>query len=206
MSISSSKYISNILLVLASPIQDNDKRLTEIAGLCSYFGSQCASKGVNVDFLDLYKEKEFLAGNYLDSNDSKVLEYQIRLNKADMIVVFHPVWFETVPAILKGWLENILTTNFAFRTENRLDIPMLTHKKMLIVAFDEKNSFQSKVLFGNQLQNFWYKSIFDLTGISGKLETFYSFRSASDKDISSWKDRITILSNRIKIKPTILDI
>jgi putative NADPH-quinone reductase len=201
-----SKYISNLLLVLASPINETDKRLSEIANLCSYFGSQCATKGLNVDFLDLYKEKEFLAGQNLDSNDSKVLEYQIRINKADMIAIFHPVWLDSVPAVLKGWLENTMTNNFAYRTENRFQIPLLKDKKCVVVAFDEKTKFQNEVLFGNQLSSFWYKSIFDLIGIDGKLETFYSYRSANDKDMELWKTKINSLSNQIKIKPTILDI
>ncbi len=193
-------------MILASPISESDKRLSEIANLCSYFGSQCASKGLNIDFLDLYKEKEFLAGQNLDSNNSKVLEYQIRINKADMIAIFHPVWLDSVPAALKGWLENTMTNNFAFRTENRFQIPLLKEKKCLVVSFDEKNKFQSQVIFGNQLNNFWYKTVFDLTGMDGKLESFYSYRRASDKDLALWKTKINSLSNQIRIKPTILDL
>jgi NAD(P)H dehydrogenase (quinone) len=201
-----SKYISNLLLVLASPINENDKRLSEIANFCSIFGSNCASKGLNIDFLDLYKEKEFLAGQQLNGNDSKVLEYQIRINKADMIAIFHPVWLDSVPAVLKGWLENVFINNFAYRTENRVQVPLLKNKKCLVVAFDEKNKFQSQVLFGNQLYNFWYKTIFDLTGMNGKLETMYSYRSSTEKEMTIWKKQIELLSNQIRIKPSILDL
>lgn len=201
-----SRYVSNVLLVLASPFDDNDKRLNQIGNLCHYFGEQIISKGVNVDSLDLYKEKEFLSGEYLDSNASKVLEYQIRINKADMIVIFHPVWLDSVPAVLKGWLENVLTNNFAYRTENRLPVQLLGSKKCLVVAFDERQKFQSQVLFGNQLENFWDKTIFGLTGLQGKTNVFYGLRSANDKDLENWKQKISTLAHRIKIKPSILDL
>jgi NAD(P)H dehydrogenase (quinone) len=201
-----SNYVSNILLVLASPFDENDKRLNEIGNLCHFFGEQVVSRGVSIDTLDLYKEKEFLSGEYLDSNASKVLEYQIRINKADMIVIFHPVWFDSVPAVLKGWLENVMTNNFAYRTESRLPIPLLTQKNCLVVAFDERQKFQSQVLFGNQLDNFWNKTIFNLTGLSGKLHTFYTFRSATEKDLDSWRQKISQLAERIRIKPSVLDL
>ena len=201
-----SEPVSNILLILANPNDDQDKRLSKITNLCQDFGQYINSKNVNVDSLELYKEEEFLSGEYLDSNNSKVLEYQIRINKADMIVIFHPVFLDGIPAVLKGFLENILTVNFAFKTESRISIPLLTNKKCLVVAFDSRPVWQSKFVFGNQLHSFWNKTIFELTGIDGHLHIFGSFRSTIEKDTQKWRQKVISLANNIKIKPNVLDI
>jgi NAD(P)H dehydrogenase (quinone) len=199
------KYTTNLLLILASPIDEQDQRLKQISNLCTFFGKEIITKGVNVDFIDLYKDREFVAGDYLDSNDSKVLEYQIRLNKADHIVIFHPVFLDGVPAILKGFLENILSFNFAFRTENRINIPLLTDKKLTVFAFDNRTRWISKYVYGNQLGNFWYKTVFEMCGFVGRLEMFDNFRSSNESDIQNWYKILSKTINKIRPKPTLLD-
>ena len=97
--------VSNILIVLASPIDSSDQRLNLINKYCKSFAQICTNNGINVDIIDLYNESEINICNYLKSDDSKVLEYQIRITKADEIVFFHPVMLDNIPSILKGFLE-----------------------------------------------------------------------------------------------------
>jgi putative NADPH-quinone reductase len=201
-----SKYVSNILLILASPIDPKDKRLNEIGNLTQTFVQTVSSKGIVVDSIDLFAQTDFQASSYYDINDSKILEFQIRLNKADMVVFFHPVWLDGVPSRLKGWLENVLSSGYAYKTENKLPIGLLDTKKSIVFSFDDKPSWQSKAVYGNQLENFWYKSIFSLSGIDGKLYNFDQFRSANDKDIAKWKSKITKIADNIKTKPSLLDL
>jgi putative NADPH-quinone reductase len=200
-----SNYISNILVVFACPSDDSDKRLGEISKLCKLFNQNCTSRGLNVDLIDLYNEKEFLAKDYLPPNDSKVLEYQIRINRADLVVFFHPVWLDTVPAVLKGFLENVLTNGFAYQNTNRLPQGLLSAKKSLVFAFDTKSGFDSSFIFGNQLYHFWTKSIFHLTGMKGRLFIVNDFRSANSKTVQNWQNKILKVANNLKVKPSVID-
>jgi NAD(P)H dehydrogenase (quinone) len=76
-----------------------------------------------------------------------VLEQQRKIAASDALVFIAPVWFVGYPAILKGWFERVFTLGFAFglsaegwRGDVRGRVPLLTHKKALIInttLFDE---------------------------------------------------------------------
>ncbi len=199
--------INKILAILASPTDEQDKRLNEITKAFNNFCQKVVQKGVKVDIIDLYDESEFDAADYLDSNDSKVIEYQFRIKNADLVVVFHPVVFDSVPAVLKGFLDNVMTLGFAYNIENKISVGALVDKEILIVAFDENSAFQSRYIFGNQLYNFWKKTISYYCGFKRtSLETFYSYRSDSEIKILRWDKKIEKITNKINFKTTILDI
>ena len=48
---------------------------------------------------------------------SKILESQAYLKWAEHIVLFYPIWFETVPSLLKGWFERVLTPGVAYNVD-----------------------------------------------------------------------------------------
>lgn len=43
---------------------------------------------------------------------------QDKINACDHIVLVYPTWWESVPALLKGFLDRVLTPGFAFRELN----------------------------------------------------------------------------------------
>lgn len=200
-----STYINSVLIILACPSDTADNRLGEIIKLCKIFGQNCTNRGMAVDILDLYSEKEFIASDYLPSNNSKVLEYQIRLSRANLVVFFHPVILDSVPAVLKGFLDNVFISGFAYRQGNRIPKGLLESKQSLVFAFDSKSKWQSKLAFGDQLGNFWKKSIFDFVNLSGKLFVTHNFRSADNKTLELWQRQIIKISNNLKIKPSVID-
>ena len=69
-----------------------------------------------------------------------VREQQRKVADAQALVFISPVWFVGFPAILKGWIERVLTLGFAFSLTSegwRGDIggrrPLLKHQKALII-------------------------------------------------------------------------
>jgi len=86
------------------------------------------------DILDLNKEafnpiisEEELAiyssGGYLDP---KIKQYQDYLMAADQLVLIFPIWWNVMPARLKGWMDKVLLPGFAFTTD-QIPAPLLTH-------------------------------------------------------------------------------
>ncbi len=84
------------------------------------------SEGHEVDILDLHKdgfnpvlsEKElslYTAGKYLDP---KVGEYQDRIGRASYLVFIFPVWWEVMPALLKGFFDKVFLPGWAFREDD----------------------------------------------------------------------------------------
>lgn len=92
-----------------------------------------ATAGHEVDALDLHADgfnpvmsEEELAvytkGRWLDP---KVEAYQRRLMEADYLYLVFPVWWESMPALLKGFFDKVFLPGWAF---NEADFsPRLTH-------------------------------------------------------------------------------
>lgn len=197
--------ITNLLIVLASPTDPNDQRLNLIYKYCKVFAQVCTNNGINVDIIDLYNETEINICEYLENNNSKVLEYQIRVTKADQIVFFHPVMLDSIPSMLKGFLENVFCAGFAYKIERQLTIGLL-NKPAVVFAFNDKSKWSAKVLLGDQLVNFWNRSIFDITGLRGKLNIFYKFRSSNNDTLDTIKAKIENTAGQIQSKAKFLDL
>jgi NAD(P)H dehydrogenase (quinone) len=70
-----------------------------------------------------------------------VAEQQAKVARAEALAFIAPVYFVGFPAILKGWIERVFTLGFAFglkpegwRGDIRGRVPLLTHKKALIIS------------------------------------------------------------------------
>jgi NAD(P)H dehydrogenase (quinone) len=91
------------------------------------------SAGHEVDILDLHAENfdpvmrveelaVYTAGRYMDP---KIGEYQARLDKADYLYLVFPVWWESMPALLKGFFDKVFLPGWAFAEADFS--PLLTH-------------------------------------------------------------------------------
>jgi len=126
------KFTMNILAVLAHP-----NRTSFTGALLDEFVTAAESAGHRIDMLDLYAEGfdprynladvEVYAGTAEPSDD--VAAQQKRILAADAMALFFPVWWWSMQAILKGWVDRVFTSGFAFTYENGKSVGLLTHKK-----------------------------------------------------------------------------
>ncbi len=56
----------------------------------------------------------------------KIKKYQQRLMNADYLVMIFPIWWNVMPACLKGWMDKVLLPGFAF-TKGQFPEPLLNH-------------------------------------------------------------------------------
>lgn len=123
-----------ILVLYAHPNPDSF-----VAALHRTAVAALARAGHEVDDCDLYAEgfdpvlsrEERLA--YLDVPDNRkpVETYVQRLERAQGLVLVHPVWNFGYPAILKGFLDRVFLPGVSFRLVDGLATPNLTHVKVL---------------------------------------------------------------------------
>jgi NAD(P)H dehydrogenase (quinone) len=89
--------------------------------------------GHKVDLLDLHQEgfdpvmhvDELAAYAQGKSLDPKVGAYQRRIEQADHLIYIFPVWWEVMPALLKGFFDKVFLPEWAFREADAT--PLLTH-------------------------------------------------------------------------------
>jgi len=95
--------------------------------------SASVAAGHEVDALDLHHDgfnpvmsveelAVYSSGRYLDP---KVGEYQARLARAEYLYLVFPVWWETAPALLKGFFDKVFLPGWAFTEADAS--PLLTH-------------------------------------------------------------------------------
>jgi NAD(P)H dehydrogenase (quinone) len=92
-------------------------------------------RGWEVDMLDLHQDgfdpvlhvrelAVYTQGKFLDP---KVADYQQRIRWADHLIYIFPVWWEVMPAMLKGFFDKVFLPEWAFREIDAA--PLLTHVK-----------------------------------------------------------------------------
>ncbi|MGV8150629.1 MAG: NAD(P)H-dependent oxidoreductase [Candidatus Woesearchaeota archaeon] len=79
-------------------------------------------KGLDYEVLDLYAmkydpiltEKEIYGAKVKELSDiNKVM--QEKITKSDKLIFIYPVWWNSMPAILKGFFDRVFTSGFAFK-------------------------------------------------------------------------------------------
>jgi NAD(P)H dehydrogenase (quinone) len=91
--------------------------------------------GGEVDVLDLHREEfdpvlrvhELAVYGQGRFFDPRVEDYQRRIAQADHLVYIFPVWWEVMPAMLKGFFDKVFLPEWAFRECDAA--PLLTHIK-----------------------------------------------------------------------------
>ncbi|EGF15761.1 MULTISPECIES: NAD(P)H-dependent oxidoreductase [Haemophilus] len=96
------------------------------------------ANGVNVFFRDLYEMNfnSILSFEELRNAHKGIIPEDIKqehnfILQADLITLVYPLWWMGFPAILKGYLDRVLSHGFAYKTENGESVGLLKNKQML---------------------------------------------------------------------------
>ena len=91
-------------------------------------------KGHQIDLVDLNQDQfdpvfstdELAVYAEGISLDPQVKDYQSRLASSDHLVMIFPIWWNVMPARMKGWMDKVLLPGFAF-SKGQFPEPMLDH-------------------------------------------------------------------------------
>ncbi|NCD00815.1 flavodoxin family protein [bacterium] len=93
----------------------------------------------NYEIIDLYKinyypilkENELYSMGHKDISKRNI-KIQEKIKKSDKLLFIYPTWWQNMPAILKGFIDRIFVSGFAFKYENGLPKKLLKNKKAVI--------------------------------------------------------------------------
>ncbi|HMV44627.1 MAG TPA: NAD(P)H-dependent oxidoreductase [Leptospiraceae bacterium] len=111
----------NYLLIYA---HSNPKSFTNAVYQSVY--AELSLKGASIQVIDLYKDK-FNPILYVDENhrrrdlfkDPETLIYRNKIERADHLIFIYPVWWHGFPAILKGFIDRVISSEFAYSFKNK---------------------------------------------------------------------------------------
>ena len=109
------------LIVLAHPVSDSLSH-----SIVTRVSNRLSDQGYVVEIANLSKEGFSPAMNASDvlhyrkggSVSPEIEREQIRVDRADALFFVFPIYWWSVPAILKGWFERVLTGGWAYRTSD----------------------------------------------------------------------------------------
>lgn len=127
------------------------------------------------DLIDLYREnfnpimtaegeKLYCEGK---PSDELVSKYQNILKESDEIIFIFPIWWNNVPAMLKGFIDKVFIKEFAFKEENGRPKGLLTNiKSGLLITTSETDAEYIKNDLGNPIENTIIKATLEVAGMS----------------------------------------
>lgn len=122
------------------------------AVLMQAFNSALSKYGHTEETIDLYKLNFNPVMNGDDFNQffGKELSYEIKgyhqkIKEADVLTFFYPVWWNDMPAIMKGWIDRVFAKDFAYSINDNKQEGLLSHiKKVILVCTLGNNETETK--------------------------------------------------------------
>lgn len=148
--------------------------------------------------LALYGEGKFL--------DPKVGEYQERIMQADHLVFFFPIWWQVMPATLKGFLDKVLLHNWAFVDAKPQPIGKLTHIQgaTVITTSGVSNGYYSFV-YHNALKSTFLKGTLRFCGITNaRWVNFGKVGEVSQETRCKWVNEVRGIARRLTDIPPVM--
>ena len=118
-----------------------------------------------------------------------IKDAQAAIGAADHLVIIFPLWFGTLPAILKGFIERILQPGFAIQTNSsfRGYKPLLKGKSPRAIVTMGIPGWLYKWLFGSHAIRMLRRNILKFVGISPvRTQILGGVEAVSEVDRAQW--------------------
>lgn len=127
--------------------------------------------------------------------DPKVIEYKNRLEQADHVVFIFPIWWELMPALMKGFIDKVIFPGVAYdyvSGSNTRMKPLLTNiKGVTVITTMNTPGILYRVIFGNAIQKALMRGTFWKLGYKNrKWISFNMVKSVSDEKRKLWLIKI----------------
>ncbi|AUI71061.1 NAD(P)H-dependent oxidoreductase [Companilactobacillus alimentarius] len=135
------------------------------------------------EFNPVYSSNELSLFKYGETEDDKVEEYQKILKESSKLVFIFPIWWNGMPAILKGFIDKVFKMNFAYVDSPRGVEGLLTNIDSVdIVTSSKSPTWYLKFFSGNAIQKVFIKSTLKQAGIkNASWKNFGSIKKSTKK-------------------------
>lgn len=156
----------NILIITAHPSSKGDTHT-----IANTYADAKRDKGHVVTIVDLYAKEYavdiFKFENIREFEKSKVqLKFHEQIQWAHEVVIVHPIWWSSAPAILKNWVDLTIWPRVAYQYTPTGKVEKLLHgKSAKVFATCGGPSWYYNFPFVMPLRTFWETCVFGFCGI-----------------------------------------
>ena len=133
--------------------------------------------------------------------EQDLLETQEKIKNADHLVWVYPVWWGSVPAIMKGFLDRTFLPGFAFnKRENSVWWDkLLKNKSARIISTMDQPNWYYKLFYKSPSHNAMRKLTLNFTGISKvKISSIGPVRNSKLDYREKWIRKVENLGSKLK--------
>ncbi|EKS6735861.1 NAD(P)H-dependent oxidoreductase [Enterobacter asburiae] len=194
---SATHAINNVLIVTAHPV---DTSLSH--SLAARIAGRLREKGTQVEIADLHAEgfNPAMSRGDLDlyhgdqgALPGDILREQQRVERADMLVFVFPIYWWSVPALLKGWFDRVLTLNWAYKVAddgrivgNMRDVPV----RLIATGGSDHTGFD-KHGYSTAIQAQIIEGVFGFCGLRNvKFDILYQADTATPEQVENFLQRL----------------
>jgi len=176
--------INNALIVYAHP---------KTGGFCEAILEETkvvlAAKNVPTEIIDLYtlnynpvllEEEHYTRGK--KNISSQTVSFQEMIKKSDLMIFIYPLWWGSMPAILKGFFDRTMLAGFGYEYQRGIPMGLLTGKKAVVMFTSGGSALFSKLMKCDRPKKHITKDILSFCGIKSKAYRLGSAHQFNDKE------------------------
>jgi NAD(P)H dehydrogenase (quinone) len=130
----------------------------------------------NYEVLDLYHMKfdPVLSKEEMYERKKKgpmhdVAKMQEKITDSNHLIVIYPIWWNGMPAILKGFIDRVFSGGYAFKYTNGMPRGLLKGKKATVFVSTGSKKWMTCIFLGNRFKKNAVRDIFGFCGIKAKV-------------------------------------
>lgn len=161
-----------------------------------------------VDLVDLYEDEfqpvlsksDLYHASKGEAVDSQIISYQKRFEKAEHVIFIFPIWYESMPAIMKGFLDRVFSNGWAYKSVPGKSMPegQLKHLKATVVSTMGAPGFIYKLFLNNALEGVLIKGALKFSGIKNvRWHKISNIQKLSDASRKKWLTNIEEYSQKL---------
>lgn len=190
----------NILIVLAHPDASSFNH-----ALARAVEDALTAAGHEVSLRDLYSEgfDPVLPAAELASACELPADIEAwcrEVASADGLVIVHPNWWGSPPAMLKGWIDRVIRPGYAYNflegdAGEGVPVGRLAARAALVLNTANTPVEREIAVFGDPLEHIWRACVFDLCGITNVTRrTFTVVVTSTPAERAAWLDEARSLA------------
>ena len=126
--------------------------------------------------------------------DEKTQDYAKRIREVDNLVLIFPIWWELIPAMMKGFIDKVVFPGTFYEyTKSGYGMKTLVSnlKKVTVITTMNTSKLIYRLIYGNALKNALVKGIFKKAGIKNvEWISFNMVKSSSVEKRNSWLETV----------------
>lgn len=130
-----------------------------------------------------------------------LLDARKKITWANHMIIIYPVWWGSVPAMLKGFLDRVLLPGFAFKKrENSVWWDkFLTNKSARIICTMDQPSWYYRLVYARPSTNAMKKATLEFCGIKPvRVTSIGPIRLSKDSYRSNWLKKVEVLGKKAR--------